>query len=226
MIDVNTAEELKHYEFILRSGLTNLLLDIEFPYQAMYDEVSLMFDKFVTHRSYDSEGWKSLTLYGAGSDITVSTDNSDYRSYSWTDVSKQLPASRSFFEKTFVCKPSRRIRFMMLEPNGYIAEHKDFKTNTLDSAVNFSLNHPTDCEWYLNDYLIPWSAGQARLLNLTNKHYVMNKSNERRIMMIYHGLQENKDNPEWKRLVIKSFNKWKSNSLSSICRTYSSVAQR
>jgi hypothetical protein len=201
-----SQSELGLYDYICKSGLTNLILNLTVPYQAMLDEVTPLLDRFVEHRSTDGRGWKSLSLWGANSTTTTSDDSSDVSGYGWTGVSNMLPVAKHFFNTSFPCKPYRRIRYMLLEPNGFIIEHRDAKTNKLDSAVNFCLSHSDKIDSYLNDYNISWRPGEARLLNLTNKHYIIhNDQMLNRVHMIYHGVQQNHNNPEWIRLVNESY---------------------
>ena len=45
-----TKKELDNYWNILQSNLTNLKLDIDFPYKTIYEEIEPFLDNFVVHR--------------------------------------------------------------------------------------------------------------------------------------------------------------------------------
>ena len=49
-----------------------------------------------------------------------------------------------FFKERFPYKNYYRLRFMLLEPGGFITPHKDTDTNKL-SPINMALNHPKGC---------------------------------------------------------------------------------
>tara|TARA_B100000686_G_scaffold211369_1_gene218231 strand:+ start:2336 stop:3040 length:705 start_codon:yes stop_codon:yes gene_type:complete len=187
-----TKEELEKYESILKSGLTNLKLDIEFPYQEMYEEIEPFLDDFVVHRSdYSNGGWKSLVLHGQGTYATTSTESKEYHEHNgelgWTKMANACNVTYNFFKNIWPVKRHKRIRWMLLEPGGIIYSHQDSTDCMLGDAVNFSLNHPEECDFILGNKVVPWKPGEARLLNLSNYHRIENKSNERRVHMIYHG---------------------------------------
>lgn len=165
-------------------------LDVEFPYKEMYEEILPFLDNFKEHRQNVGRGWKSLVLHGAGVYATTSTETNLFElggKLHWTRMANLCEIAYNFFDKIWPLENHRRIRWMLLEPGGYIGEHVDSTDNMLGDAVNFSLNHPEGCDFYLGGKIIPWKPGEARLMNLTNKHKVINNSNERRIHMIYHG---------------------------------------
>lgn len=187
-----SKKDYNRYQNILKSELTNLKLDIEFPYQEMYNEIEPFFDNFIVHRAkYSNDGWKSLVLHGTGVyDTSHSKTQNKWeqgKSLSWTPMADICEVAYNFFEKVWPQTKHKRIRWMLLEPGGKIFPHKDSNDNMLGDAVNFSLNQPEGCDFILDGKKIPWKAGEARLLNLSHLHSVENNSNERRVHMIYHG---------------------------------------
>jgi len=187
-----TEKEYKKYRHILKSDLTNLKLDVSFPFKEMYEEILPFLDNFVVHRAkYGNGMWKSLVLHGAGTFDTTSTKTKEFweagGKITWTKMANVCEVAYNFFDKVWPQNRHKRIRWMLLEPGGEIGLHKDSNDCMLGDAVNFSLNQPEGCDFYIGGELIPWKAGEARLLNLSNYHKIKNNSNERRIHMIYHG---------------------------------------
>ena len=82
-----------------------------------------------------------------------------------------------------------RVRFMLLEPGGYIEPHQDRgdKEKRL-SVCNISLNNPQGCKFVFKDHgIVPFEdKGSAFLMDISNVHAVFNDSNEPRIHMIIH----------------------------------------
>ena len=56
------------------------------------------------------------------------------------------------------------------------------------SEVNVAINNPTGCEFHmLNRGTVPFRPGDVYMLDLSNRHWVVNKSDTARLHMIYHG---------------------------------------
>ena len=219
-----TKKELDNYWNILQSNLTNLKLDIDFPYKTIYEEIEPFLDNFVVHRAnYSNGGWKSLTLHGT--DVTVTTSKASTH-FNWTTMADICPETKYYFDKVWPQPKHRRVRWMLLEPGGSINPHTDSEDNLLGDAVNFCITQPNNCDFTIGGEVIPWKPGDVRLLNLSHTHEVHNKSNERRLHMIYHGkdtrcgrlsnynkhigktYEDGDFTPLWVRLVNKSFQKY------------------
>jgi hypothetical protein len=104
-----------------------------------------------------------------------------------------------------------RIRFMEVEPNGFIDPHSDSPGNIdiLDHIIpiNIAISHPNKCFMTLeNTGIVPWSDGDIKLVNITKKHSVINFSNEKRIHIIGHGIVGKKFN-EFFELISRSYKK-------------------
>ncbi len=164
-------------------------LDIDVPYRDILCEAKSVEHLRVEHRDKDyisgivNKGWYSLTLYGVGSTITTKTDGP----HNWTDVSTQCPHTVKFLKDTFEINDSTgRIRFMWLDPNGFIAPHRD-KDYPGYGAVNIAIHHPRDCFFiFKNQGTVPYKSGEAYQIDTSYEHLVINKSKEQRLHIIVH----------------------------------------
>lgn len=163
------------------------------PYQEMYNEAHALIDEFQPHREDYGVGWKSLTLHGLNED-TQSLDqygNRDdvLKQLHWTSVADRCPITKKFLTDVWPAEYLNRVRFMLLEPGGYILPHQDRPDNQKRLSVcNISLNNPEGCEFLMKDVgLVPFdSAGSSFLMDISNVHSVRNNSNVPRIHMIIH----------------------------------------
>lgn len=194
---------------IHKSNLATLHLHFDIPYKKMYDEANSLLHEFVYHRdSYNEKhkGWKSLTIHGRGKHYTLGDDQyeNNLPEYHWTEICDQCPVTTNFLKNKIFLDDFLRIRFMLLEPNGYILPHKDDDENRLQT-FNISLNNPEGCIMGMEDYgIVPWKEGQIRMMNISIPHAVWNKSNENRIHMIIHGWSKKKIDI-FKKVVINSY---------------------
>lgn len=177
------------------SGLAWLKLNIHVPHREIFEEWQKVSHLAVSHRSDDvrasmtNKGWKSLTLYGVAHDITDSTPGDK----SWTEISNRCPITTKWAQDNFIIDNSTgRIRFMLLEPGGFIMPHKDRSTRRL-SEINVAVHQPTDC-WFkfLNNGFIPFQSGEAYMIDTSNEHMVVNQSQEERLHIILHTKVEDK----------------------------------
>lgn len=195
------------------SNLPWLPLDISVPYEEMLEEAKSVKEKFVSHRSGDTrggyrhKGWKSLCLHGIEEDKTNHYESYGYKSneeapYKWTDISNLCPITTDWLSNKFPYDKYFRVRFMLLEPEGFIAPHKDTNINIL-SPINVALNHPTGCIFKMKKHgVVPMKPGTVMLLDVGNVHAYINKSTEDRYHIIIHGIPTQ----EYKTLVEKSYN--------------------
>ena len=188
----------------------HLLLDFDFDYKTMLDEARNLKEHYVTHRpgSYDHKGWRSLVLHGL--DEHKSGHWKDYgytdieqvvQEMHWTELSKQCPVTVDFVKNKFPSKLFGRVRFMLVEAGGYIAEHNDSRVPLLDNT-NISLSNPENCVWQWGDGAsLFMQPGQAYVMNIHYPHSVHNNSNEDRFHLIIHRLD---CTDEWKELFDKA----------------------
>jgi hypothetical protein len=173
---------------LINSGLPFLKLKVEMPFAKMAEEARLLESKFVKHRY--GNGWKSLTLYGLGSDKTQHHDEYGYADrplhlYNWTDIADQCPVTKQWLEQ-FPCGQYHRVRFMWLEPKSRIPEHADGGISGLCN-INVALDHPEDCNMVLDGKVIPYENGTAFFIDTGYPHHVTNNSEKDRIHLIIHG---------------------------------------
>ena len=183
---------MKDYNWIINnSGLPWLKLDIEIPHEEMLAEAIALKEEYVGHRTSDSnpttgythKGWKSLCIHGISSQY-----NNHYVQYGY----------KSHYKKYF------RLRYMLLEPKGFITPHHDSDINKL-SPINIALNHPEGCLMKMkgHDGYVPFKPGDSMLLDVGNTHAYINKSEEDRYHIIVHGVPSQ----EYKDLVVRSYEK-------------------
>jgi len=208
---------MTNYNWIINeSKLPWLKLDIEFPYEKMLEEAKALKPHFVKHRAedqisgYGHKGWSSLCIHGISPSHTNHFESYGYKSndgtpYRWTEVSSLCYETTKWLTEVYPCTTYYRVRFMLLEPGGFIAPHNDMNKYRL-SPVNIALNHPKGCIMKMAHYgTVPFKEGEAYLLDVGNVHAYYNKSNEDRYHIIIHG--NYKSNKQWKKLVENSYEK-------------------
>ena len=207
---------MKTFSWIVNeSNIPWLELDIKYPYGEMYEEAKAIKELFVKHRDQDGnggyrhKGWRSLCIHGIDSDKTNHYEQYGYTSnketpYIWTEIANKCPVTTQFFKNTFPFKSYFRLRFMLLEPGGYITPHRDSFDSKL-SPINMALNHPKGCLMKMSNHegYVPFSPGKAMLLDVGNEHAYINKSDEDRYHIIVHGIKTK----EYEELVVRSYEK-------------------
>lgn len=193
---------------LFESHAPYLELDIEAPFSQMLAEAQALRDRFVVHRPYDGAGWRSLCVHGISAERTGVPQEYGYTNeqapYTWTEIADQCPVTVDYFKNHFPYDNYDRIRFMLLEPGGYIAPHRDNPESFLGSAVNMSLNNPENCKFVTTAGPIPFkNSGSAFLFNTNYFHTVYNNSDEDRIHLIVHGTF----NSSWRKVVNQSYQK-------------------
>jgi len=171
------------------SKLPWLKLNIDVPAQQILLEANDLYHRAVLHRSsdafgqYSHQGWKSLTIYGESSTVTGHSDAIK----SWTDVADLCPVTVDFIKRYWnINDTTGRIRFMWLEPGGYILPHSD-RNHAGFYETNIAIHNPVGCNFRFLDYgTVPFVNGSAYLVDISNKHLVYNNSNELRTHIIVH----------------------------------------
>jgi hypothetical protein len=175
----------------------------------MYQEAQALRNMFVFHRGEEAgmRGWRSLAIHGIGATKTnvpetYGLDPTKVK-YDWTEIQDQCPVTVKFFKELFPYNQYQRLRYMLVEPGGYIAPHSDNVTNSPGAAVNISLNNPEGCRLTNIHGTVPFkNSGSIFLFNNHYQHAVHNNSNTDRFHMIVHGQWRN---PEWDHLVVNSY---------------------
>ncbi len=185
------------------------IVGIDAPYVEMYREAQALRDMFVFHRGEESgmQGWRSLAVHGIGATLTNVPQtyglNPDQVKYDWTEIQDQCPVTVKFFKEVFPYNQYQRLRYMLVEPGGYIAPHSDNVSNMPGAAVNISLNNPEGCRLTTVHGTVPFrNSGSVFLFNNHYRHAVHNNSDTDRFHMIVHGQWRS---PEWDHLVVNSY---------------------
>ena len=186
---------------IFGSGLPWLELHCPWPipYGAMLAEARAVRLLMVIHRDGDfggrqhHRGWKSICFHGLSARQTEHctmyglTDAEAAGQYGWTEVAALCPATTAFFRDTFSYTGYDRVRFMLLEPGGYILPHNDSDARKL-GPVNMALNNPPGCALVMRGFgAVPFRPASAFQLDVSNTHAVWNRSGEDRYHIIVHG---------------------------------------
>jgi hypothetical protein len=190
-------EDLTADWILNKSRIPYLPLNLnDVPYQEMLAEAGSLDTLFVKHRSNDSDGWSSLCIHGITSQHTdhyavypeYAHLTNDTVPYDWTEIKHRCPVTVEYFKNSFPYDVYHRIRFMKLEPGGYILPHSDSPDLSL-RAVNISLNNPPGCDFVFENYgIIPFkNSGSAFLVANGYQHSVWNLSNSPRYHIIVHG---------------------------------------
>jgi len=191
-----------------RSGLAWLELDMVVPYADMIREW-----EGVKHRAtkwsrgdawhgMETHGWKSLTMHG------LSADSHERQPYGasmnkWTEIAEQCPITKRFLESNFhISSSSGAIRFLLLEPGGYIVPHSDQKDPGL-KFCNIGLDVPKGTNFYMENHgNMPYKSGSCLIWDHSIKHWVVNDSNRPRlnISVVAHVRDD---------VLVKSYNRYK-----------------
>lgn len=203
---MDLAEKCSRAERILNSGIPWLILDTAFDHKAALDEVTQVKHHFVSHRS-DGRGWKSLCLHGLSSTLTEHPEKYGFYEgkapYSWTEIADACPVTTSFVKRLPFAQ-FYRVRFMLLEPLGYIRPHMDNQAKGL-YTINVALSNPVGSYFKMQGFgNLPFRPGLALFIDTSNTHCLINLSEEPRFHMIVDGVKDN-DNPEFADLVCRSY---------------------
>jgi hypothetical protein len=180
-----------------QSGIPFLKLNLSVPAAEILQEWEAVQHLAVAHRVaesisdrffYGHNGWKSLTIYGEHHKITENTDAPK----SWTEIAKHCPNTIKWLEDNFVIDANTgRIRFMLLEPGGYILPHSD-RTQKHLSEINIAITNPEGCCFRFTHYgNIPFTVASAFLMDVSNHHLVYNNSDQPRLHIIVHSKLQN-----------------------------------
>jgi len=195
-----------------------LELDLEVPFEEMFQEATALKDKFVSHRfndahrGYKHHNWRSVCLHGIDAFKTENFHAYGFRSqeeapYGWTEIASHCPVSVRFI-KSLPFENLYRVRFMWLGPGGYIHPHRDQEDFSF-YPINIALNNPEGCNFVMDGKgILPFAPGKAFHMNLAYTHSVFNDSQEPRIHMIIHAAPGAKK-PKHEELLRRSYDKLK-----------------
>lgn len=165
--------------------------------QILIEEARKLESFFVEHRENDSQGWKSLCIHGLSTEKTRDCHFYGYKNesevpYTWTEQSALAPQLVNWLQQLLRedwFKKFYRVRYMWLKPGGYIHFHTDRSiAEKRLGPLNIALNMPENCHWIFKDYgPVPFCAGDAIAVDVSNYHGVWNNSDQDRIHIIIHG---------------------------------------
>lgn len=173
------------------SGLPWLRLNLNVPHENILKEADQLYHQAVLHRPddsfghYQNSGWKSLALYGTAPEITQNSDGTKH----WTSIAEQCPHTVEFIKNNFIISNNTgRIRFMWLDPGGYILPHQD-RTVPGFFETNIAISQPDKCKFRLLDHgTVPFETGTAFMVDISNRHMVVNDSDQVRTHIIVHSM--------------------------------------
>jgi len=181
------------------SGHAFLKLNLDVPCDDILQEWKSVKELSVQHRSQESiskkffyghNGWKSLTIYGVHHLATENVSGIK----GWTEVADKCPITKQWLEDNFIIgETTGRIRFMLLEPGGYILPHID-RNNKHLSEINVAVTNPDGCYFRFSNYgNVPFTPGSAFMMDISNQHLVYNTSDLPRLHIIVHSGLKNTD---------------------------------
>ncbi len=179
-------------------------LDIDAPFKQMLEEAKAMKQHFMNHMDNSSDpwyeygkhqGWFSIDLHNmTDSKLYGHDDSIDPKVWkyvhdrAWTEASQQSPVTVDYFKNNFPLRTYYRLRYMLLEPNGFVEPHSDSQTTNPSFAINISLNNPDGCYLVTEKGTVPFDDnGSVFLFNNYYKHSVINESEQDRFHIILHG---------------------------------------
>lgn len=190
---------------ISKSNCPSLKLDIEFPYEKVLEECNAQYHQFVKHRGPQHPGWSSMCIHGQG--VQYTDPPKEYpdvdAEFHWTELSEQCPETTKWFKTQWPFTDYDRVRFMLIEPGGFIQPHADYDERRM-AAFNIAVSNPPGVDFAMEEAgCIPWEPGDVRAIDIGRKHAVVNNGTEDRIHMIVHG----KFNQNFKELLCRSYDK-------------------
>jgi hypothetical protein len=160
-------------------------LQLNVPYKEILEEIKNNSKFLVDHRDDYGEhkGWKSFCIHGKGLTITQHTE--DNRPYHWIkEVEENMPFTSEYFKSWNL--NFQRLRVMALEPGGFVSVHQDRKKSALE-PINIAITQPAGCDFVMEGWgVIPFEPGKAFMLDISNRHAVVNNSKETRYHIIVH----------------------------------------
>ena len=171
---------------VSNSGLPWLKLNFNVPVNIIHQEILSATNFFVSHRdSYNEhQGWESFCIHGKS--LTQTENFNDNRLYHWIpEVVDRMPNTVEFF-KSLPGPNYLRLRVMALKPGGFIGIHSDMSKSNL-YPVNIAITQPHNCHFIMEGWgPIPFTPGDAYFLDVSNRHALVNNSDQVRYHIIIH----------------------------------------
>ncbi len=171
------------------SDVPFVLLDWDVPVNDLLDDIKLIKQYYPQRAGYKHHKWSAVTLYGYGEDKTKS--HWEYLGLkSKKGKTKTAQAMKKMFEwvETLPFDRIDDIRILKLSAGGYVYPHIDVKEQSWLEPVSIALNWPSGCFFKFKNFgYVPFTPGQAVVLNVYYEHAVVNFSNECRYQLVIHG---------------------------------------
>jgi len=198
-----------------------LKLKLQLPKESIH-EVQNVFDEnfFVKHRGRNHLGWMSATIHGldgdwyktmSGKQYGYTGDSDPSINWTWTEVAEYCPETVRWLKEEFPSKTFRRVRFMLLEPGGYILDHSDYNPRNgppskgpIMNAFNCCLTQPDECALVntKSEISVPFKPLEVYCFNNNVNHHAYNNSDENRFHLIVHNHEYRDD---FYKLFVESF---------------------
>ena len=219
-------------EWCRENDIWYLKVDIEIP-EVCIQEAQDVYDAgfFVDHRFGDGDGWRSAAIHSYVHEDKSNTSMGWYHTknpnsyqglneknvkWGWTEVADYAPETKRWLED-FPHKSYRRLRFMLLEPDGKIIAHHDSNEardkrgarRNIAGAINLAFYQPENCYLRRADTKeeLPFENCTGFWFDNGVVHEAHNASTENRFHFIMHG-GFNKERKElMKRSLVKQFGK-------------------
>jgi len=177
------------------------------PYAEMLAEAGQLRHRFVDHRGENGTGWLSLCIHGISAEHTNSAASygltDDTAAFTWTNIEKDCPVTVDFFRNHFHYVKFQRVRFMLLQPGGFIEPHADNDNYHVGGAINISLSNPAGCRLTSTGGTVPFrDSGSMFYFNTSYEHAAFNDSDQDRLHIIVHGQP---DMSYWQSIILNSF---------------------
>lgn len=175
-----------------KTKMSTFPLDIDIPHEEINAEAMAQKHLFTKHRSGKSPGWSSMAIHGTAVNHTQPREyyfkDGPMPEYDWTDLAKDCPVTKEWL-LSLGFKRFSRVRFMLLEPGGYIEPHSDIPDGNQEIyAWNVAITNPPGHTFVMDGHgLVPWKVGQMRGIDISRYHTVINNDVEPRLHMIIHG---------------------------------------
>jgi hypothetical protein len=189
-----------------QSNLPWIKLTISVPYEIIKEEIKNIENYFVLHRSDYNEhiDWQSFCIHGKSFDATREDSYyDDDRPYDWTPEAVRLMPQTVAYFKQWPRTNFSRIRVMKLAPKGIISVHRDQELPGKLAPINIAITQPSTCKFVMEKHgTVPFTQGSAFILNVSNRHTVINDSDEYR----YHIIIHQTNNAAFDKLLVESYN--------------------
>ena len=215
---------MNYNEIILNSKLPFLKLELEYPQNPIYEELSSLKKKSVSQIGNDE--WKGCTLRGLSSDKPRPFYEYGYERekdvpYKWTEFSELCPVTTDFVQEYFSDDELYRIKLNILKPGGKIHLHTDSITSGLGISdkssdkettyIALGIFWPKEVIFNIGEVRIPFESGDAYLIDFSFPHEVYNPTDFDRYYLVITGNFHN--NKKWRKIVLDSFEKNRKNIL-------------